>query len=184
MKFEYFIRVPKPFAMVITVEEYKRIKPFLQEFYSEKDFAHIDDFCQFKPPFERFLLCNPHEKAQIRTPMMYLNAVTFIDRVPFKNIVLPGQEAQTMKEWKDGKNRYELLLNGQKACVLYYDKEYGYYSRAYLDGGSDESALPANNLAEAKQAAEKWYGECLGKSIETHKLCISDHEKKLEQLEG
>ena len=92
MKFVDFIRASKSLAMVITAEEYKRIKPLLQEFYSEKDFEHIDDFCQSKPSFERFLLCNPHKKAQIITPMMYLNAVTFIDRIPFKSIIFPDQE--------------------------------------------------------------------------------------------
>lgn len=88
-----------------------------------------------------------------------------------------------MKEWKDGQNRYELRLDGQEAFVLYYDNEYGYYARAYLDGGSTESALSANNLEEAKQAAEKWYAERLRKSIETHKISISIRERLLEQLE-
>lgn len=92
MTFEDFIRKPKALAMVITVEEYKQIKPILQAYYSEKDFEHIDDFCQYKPSFEKFLLCNPHEKAQIITPMMYLNAVTFIDRIPYRNIIFPDQK--------------------------------------------------------------------------------------------
>ena len=116
MKFEDFIRVPKSLAMVITVEEYKRIKPLLQEFYSEKDFAHIDDFCHFKPSCERFLLCNPHEKSQIRTPMMYLNAVTFIDRVSFKNIIFPGQEAPAMKFTIE-------TLNDNGSGMEYFSKE-------------------------------------------------------------
>lgn len=89
-----------------------------------------------------------------------------------------------MKEWKDKKYRYELRLDGQEACVLYYDEEYGFYVRAYLDGGCCESALTVNNLEEAKHAAEKWYAECLRKRIEIHKLCISSHEKQLDQLEG
>lgn len=116
MKFEDFIRVPKPLAMVITVEEYKRIKPLLQEFYSEKDFAHIDDFCQFVPSHERFLLCNPYEKSQIITPMMLLNAVTFIDRVPFKNIVFPGQEAPAMRFTIE-------TMNDNGSGMKYFSKE-------------------------------------------------------------
>jgi hypothetical protein len=32
-----------------------------------------------------------------------------------------------MKKWKDGNNRFELRPNGQEACVLYYDKDCGYY---------------------------------------------------------
>lgn len=86
MKFNDFISTPKTLAMVITVEEYMSIKPLLQEIYSAKDIEHIDDFCRFKPQSERFLLCNPAEKEQIITPLMYLNAVTFVDRVLFKDI--------------------------------------------------------------------------------------------------
>lgn len=86
MKFNDFIHAPRNLAMVITVEEYMGIKSLLQEFYSAEDTKHIDDFCSFKPRSERFLLCNLQKKNEIITPMMYLNAVTFVDRVPFKNI--------------------------------------------------------------------------------------------------
>lgn len=89
-----------------------------------------------------------------------------------------------MKEWKDGNNRYELRLDGQEAFVLYYDNEYGYYARAYLDGGSKETTLNTNSLVETKQAAEKWYAERLRKSIKMHEQCIFASEKKLEALEG
>ncbi len=104
MTFKDFIHADKSLAMVITIEEYKRIKPLLQEFYSEKDFAHIDDYCRFLPSSERFLLCNPHEKSQIGTPMMCLNAVTFIDRISFKNIVFDEMEL----EWPNYKQKYVL----------------------------------------------------------------------------
>lgn len=86
MKFSDFVSTQKSMAMAITVGEYMSIKPLLQEIYSIKDIEHIDDFCQFKPYSERFLLCNPAEQKKIITPMMLLSAVTFIDRVPFKNI--------------------------------------------------------------------------------------------------
>ncbi len=89
-----------------------------------------------------------------------------------------------MKEWKDGKNGYALYLNDMEVCVLYYDEEYGYYVRTYLDGGSCEEELPAGNLELAKSSAEKWYADRLRKSIEMHKQCIAAHEKKLEALEG
>lgn len=87
-----------------------------------------------------------------------------------------------MKEWKDGKNCWELYLNGQESCILYCDKNYGYYAFAYPDGGSCKSALPGNSLEEAKQAAEKWYIRCLRNSIEIHKRCISASEKELAAL--
>lgn len=94
MKFDDFIGTPKTLAMVITVGEYMSIKPVLQEHYSADDIAHIDDYCEFKPYSERFLLCNPAKKKQIITPMMYLNAVTFVDRVPFKSIEFPDGAAE------------------------------------------------------------------------------------------
>lgn len=94
MKFEEFISTPHSLAMVITIEEYMSIKPLLQEVYSAKDIEHIDDYCKFKPRSERFLLCNPAEKQQIITPMMYLSAVTFVDRVSFKNIEFPAAAAE------------------------------------------------------------------------------------------
>ena len=97
-----------------------------------------------------------------------------------------------MKEWKDGKNRYELRLDGQEAFVLYYDNEYGYSSMvvrllahiADVDAGGEGDMIGEELPEEKKQAAEKWYAERLRKSIETHKLSISIREKLLEQMEG
>lgn len=74
-----------------------------------------------------------------------------------------------MTEWEDGINRYVFNLNGSEACVLYYDKEYGYYARSYLDSGAREERFPANNLESAKSAAEKWYAELLKRAS----MCIS-----------
>lgn len=91
MSFDEFLNAPKALAMSITVEEYKSIKPLLQEVYSQKDIEHIDDYCRFKPAFERFLLCNLEERSTIHTPMMYNNAVTFVDRVPFKDVEFPDE---------------------------------------------------------------------------------------------
>lgn len=92
MNFECFIHSPKGIAMVITVAEYRRIKPLLQEFYSARDIERIDDYCEFTWANHRFLLCNIHEKNQIGTPIMLEDAVTFVDRVPFKNIVFDTKE--------------------------------------------------------------------------------------------
>ena len=91
MTFDDFINAPRALAMVITVEEYRRIKPLLQDFYSERDIQHIDDNCKFKWGCDRFLLCNPHETAKIGTPTMFLSAVTFVDRILFKNIQFEGE---------------------------------------------------------------------------------------------
>lgn len=86
MKFEYFIKANKSLAIVMSIEEYENIKSLLKEFYMEKQVKHIDDFCKYKASDTKFLLCNPHKIKEIHTPMMYHNAVTFIDRVPFKEI--------------------------------------------------------------------------------------------------
>lgn len=86
MKLNDFLTMHKAHAIVITVDEYRSIKDKLREFYTDKDFEHIDDYCEYKPGFHRFLLCNPYEKAQIRTPMMLENAVTFVDRISFGRI--------------------------------------------------------------------------------------------------
>ncbi len=86
MTFNDFIHADRSLAMVITVEEYNRVKPLLQEFYSERDIKHIDDFCKYTWSSRKFLLCNLHKKDEIGTPMMLENAVTFVDRVPFSKI--------------------------------------------------------------------------------------------------
>lgn len=86
MKFEYFIKANKSLAIVISIEEYESVKSLLEKFYTEKQIKHIDDFCKYKATNTKFLLCNPHKTEEICTPMMYHNAVTFIDRVPFANI--------------------------------------------------------------------------------------------------
>lgn len=86
MLFEDFISAPRCIAMVITVGEYTRIRNLLQESYTSKDIMRIDDFCKFKPDHERFLLCNQAERAEARTPLMLLSAVTFVDRIPYRRI--------------------------------------------------------------------------------------------------
>lgn len=90
MSFDTFIKTPKSLAMVITVEEYLSVKPLLRESYGDQDIDYIDNYCKFKPMSERFLLCNLADRKQITHPMMYLNAVTFVDRVPFKNVNFSG----------------------------------------------------------------------------------------------
>lgn len=86
MKFNDFFHSDRHLAMVLTINEYESIKSQLKEYYTEKDINRIDDWAKFKWREERFLLCNLIEKEEIITPIMCLNAVTFIDRIPFKNI--------------------------------------------------------------------------------------------------
>lgn len=86
MKFKNFIKANKSIAIVLTIREYKTIKPLLENFYTEKQIEHIDDFSEYKALDTEFLLCNPYKTKQIITPMMYCNAVTFIDRVPFNEV--------------------------------------------------------------------------------------------------
>ena len=60
MKFHDFITMNRGFAIVITVGEYYSIKDKLREFYTDKDFEHIDDYCKYKWTDHKFLLCNPN----------------------------------------------------------------------------------------------------------------------------
>ena len=60
-----------------------------------------------------------------------------------------------MKQWKDGKNRFELHLCNKQEGVL-YRLEKGYLFRVYTDGGEFDAAIHASTVEEAKQAAEKW----------------------------
>lgn len=86
MQFTDFIQANKAIAIVLTIKEYESIRPLLQKHYTIRQIEHIDDYCAYKSTNEKFLLCNPHKAKQIHTPMMYLNAVTFIDRIGFENI--------------------------------------------------------------------------------------------------
>lgn len=87
MTFHDFFYAEHTLAMVITVGEYKKVRPILKNYYTEKELTSIDDYAVYKPGFERFLLCNYAKKAYTISPMMLISAVTFVDRVPFKNII-------------------------------------------------------------------------------------------------
>ena len=86
MKFDSFIQADKGIAILLTFDEFQSIKSLLKEFYTKKHIEDIEDFFRFRASSTKFLLCNPYEIKQIYTPMMFENAVTFIDRVPFKKI--------------------------------------------------------------------------------------------------
>lgn len=86
MKFEDFIKTNKSLAIVISIKEYKSIRHLLKEFYTEEQIKDIDEYCKHNSSNNNFLLCNPYKTKEIITPMMYHNAVTFIDRVLFKDI--------------------------------------------------------------------------------------------------
>lgn len=86
MKFKRFINIDKNVAITISIGEYENIKPILKEFYTDKHIKHIDEFCKYKPLSEKFLLCNPHQTEEIGIPMMLQSAVTFVDRIPFKEV--------------------------------------------------------------------------------------------------
>lgn len=90
-----------------------------------------------------------------------------------------------MKKWIEKTNFYALCLEEREiifSVFLYDKKEDGYYARAYIDCWYQEVSLAACDLEEAKQAAEKWYAECLRENIESHKRCISQRETLLEAL--
>ena len=83
--FDEFMHAKNHMVLLLTIEEYRYIKPLLNKYYTEKDFDHIELFCRFKRPDERFLLCNISEKETLGVPIMFFNA-NFIDRIPFKSI--------------------------------------------------------------------------------------------------
>ena len=83
MKFSEFMQAEKAMGIVLTIKQYEEVKNKIKEFYLEKDIEHIEDFCSFKYKDTKFILCN---RAHV-TPMMYLNAVSFIDRIPFNEII-------------------------------------------------------------------------------------------------
>lgn len=87
MTFHDFFYAENTLAMVITVDEYEKVRPILKNYYTEKELTSIDDYAAYKPGFERFLLCNSAKKASIISPMMLINAVTFVDRVPFRDVI-------------------------------------------------------------------------------------------------
>lgn len=72
--------------MVLTIDEYKSIRPILTRFYTEEQLKNIDEYGKFNTSGDAFLLCNPYKTRKIITPMMYLNAITFIERIPFSKI--------------------------------------------------------------------------------------------------
>ena len=167
MTFDEFLNAPKGLAMSITVEEYKSIKPLLQEVYSEKDIERIDDYCRFKPGFERFLLCNQEERTTIGTPMMYFNAVTFIDRVPFKDVTFPegakGVEIKVSGITFDNYDEYwtgVVSVNGNKFPFDYNPKTevidvHSYSEPGWMTGASYEKPLPkvvTENMEEILEA--------------------------------
>jgi len=86
MKFEQFVKANKSLAMVITIDEYKSIRSILANFYTEDQLKSIDEYGKFNTSDDTFLLCNPYKTRKIITPMMYLNAITFIERIPFSKI--------------------------------------------------------------------------------------------------
>lgn len=81
-----FIKAPKDIAMVISFQEYKSVRSLLQKYYSEDQINFIDDHFSVSS-YDKILLCNLHAiKGWGYPPMMLLNAETFIDRLPFKDI--------------------------------------------------------------------------------------------------
>ena len=97
MKFEQFVKANKPLAMVITIDEYKSIRSILANFYTEEQLKSIDGHGKFNTSDDTFLLRNPYEARRFITPMMYLNAITFIERIPFSKIDFESEKGTTMK---------------------------------------------------------------------------------------
>lgn len=87
MTFHDFFYAENTLAMIITVDEYEKVRPILKNYYTEKELTDINDYTKYKCPSERFLLCNSAKKASIISPIMLINAVTFVDRVPFRGII-------------------------------------------------------------------------------------------------
>lgn len=86
MKLVDFIKAPKDIAMVIGYQEYKSVRSLLQKYYRERHINFIDDHFSVNS-YDKILLCNLHAiNGWGYPPMMLTNAVTFIDRLPFRDI--------------------------------------------------------------------------------------------------
>ena len=98
MKFRDFVTMNKEFAIVITPKEYRSIKDKLREFYTNEDLEDIDEFCQFEYSTGSFFLCNLRLKSRIITPCMSGNAVTFVDRIMFRDIEFEEESQMNYNE--------------------------------------------------------------------------------------
>lgn len=88
-----------------------------------------------------------------------------------------------MKRWKDGKNRYELHLNGKECAVLYYNVDTKlFYVRSYIMNGSSEALLSANNTATAKAEAEKWLVKQYRKIIQNCESQAKNYKERMQTL--
>lgn len=86
MKLNDFLTMNKSHAIVLTVGEYPQIKDKICKFYTDKQLKRLDEFYKESWNSKVFLLCNPHLTAEIITPLMLENAVTFVDRTPLRKI--------------------------------------------------------------------------------------------------
>lgn len=82
IEFSEFVHAKKAMGLVLTIGQYRQNRDKIKPFYSEKAIEHIEDFGEFKSNDTKFILCND----KTGHPMMYLNAVSFIDRIPFDKI--------------------------------------------------------------------------------------------------
>ena len=82
IEFSDFMQSKKALGVVLTIGQYRENRDKIKPFYSEKVIEHIEGFCEFKANNIKFILCNDKHV----TPIMYIDAVSFIDIMPFDRI--------------------------------------------------------------------------------------------------
>ena len=109
------------------------------------------------------VLGQPRQVWDYKTPAEALTAFNNLKLMPHRNIWREDERVfysaedywNKAKQWKDGRNRYELMLSGKESwCVLYYNPKDGYYVKAYISGGCVDEMLHATTLDTAKKEAE------------------------------
>ena len=111
MKFRDFISGKRDIATVITVAEFRRYRQIFKELYAEDELAHIDDYCKYTWGNNRFLLCPPGHHPV----MMYENAVTFIDRFPFRKMEFESGKVKA----ENGKSvRISIIAHKRGICPV------------------------------------------------------------------
>lgn len=82
-----------------------------------------------------------------------------------------------MKKWKDGKDRYGLLINDQEVGALHYYSLFGYGFTAYINGETWDTAIHTDNLEDAKIEAEQWLADLYEKHIAMLEESIRIHKQ-------
>ena len=91
------------------------------------------------------------------------------------------EKAARVKEWNGRFGRYTLILDGNEAGVLYYEKPH-YYFRIYINGGSKEVYLLTSSLVAAQEQAERWLAQVFEEQVAMYERGVKVLTRKLSLL--